>query len=218
MPMNARRWFLVVLALAIGGWLVSDAGQVVWRPWVSPRYAAYELASYDGKGVTTWVPNAAKFWGSRVYAPLAEATDQFDNLRPQPRQTLTEILLQDAAGNVAAVCEALTSSRNSGSRMVGFLAAKWHGIPVRAEDVLAREVRTVAARESTVNDSDTVLALRIVGRLGMPGMLTVVAHQAQRENAPSEIRKAACFSLDRLPEGVEAKRLLSRLRREKTCL
>ena len=214
--MSERSVRLVALAIAIG--LAMYAGQVVWRPWVSPRYAAFELAEYDGKGVTPWIPVAAKFWGNRIYAPLGEATNQFEELRAAPQDALTEILLGENAGNVAEVSEVLANSGNRGSRMVGFMAARKHGVSLPGEEALEVELRELAAKEVTTNDNDTILALQVVGHLAMPGMLRVVTYQAERQGAPSEVRRAACLALERIPEKSDAEEILRRLQEKDICL
>lgn len=208
---------VLVVTLTVGICLAMYAGQVVWRPWVSPRYAALELAEYDGKGLTPWIPRAAKFWGPRIYAPLGEFTNQFEELRSVPQDALIEILLGENAGNVAEICQVLVNSRNRGARMVGYLAASKHGVPIRGEATLDAEVRELAAKEVTTNDNDTILALRVVGHLAMPGMLRVVTYQAERQGGPSEVRKAACYALDRLPEKSEAAEILRQLQERGIC-
>lgn len=208
---------LLLIALITGLVVLSSAGQVIWRPWVSPRYAAFELADYDGKGLTIWIPAAAKFWGSRIYVPLAEATNQFEDFGWSLQETLTEILLGEKAGNVADVSALLLDSQNAGSRMVGFLAAKKHGIPVPGQEALEAQIRELAAKEVATNDRYTILALEIVGHLGLPGMLPVIARQAQRQQVPSGVRTAACIALERIPERSEAEELLGHLRMEGIC-
>lgn len=214
MPKGARRLLLAVLGIG----LILGMSQIVWMPWVSPRYAASALADYDGKGFAIWIPAAARSWDDRLYGPLADATHQFDELRPSPQEVLAEILLGENAGNVVQVCEKLVSSRNPASRMIGFLAARKHGIDLRDSAALEAQVRRFAAQMVTTNDNLTILALHIVGYLGMPNMLPTIARQVQRDQVPSQVRKAACFALERLPEKAEAETLLTRLRKAGTCL
>ena len=197
--------------------VIATAGQVIWRPWISPRYAAIELAGYDGKGPGIWIPAAAKFWGSRIFVPLAEATNQFEDLGWSSQETLTEILLSEDAVTVAEICGKLLGSKNLAARMLGFLAARKHGIAVPGQEALENQIRELAAREVATNDRYTILALEIVGHLGLPGMVPVIAVQAQRYQAPSEIKRAACFALERVPEKSEAEEILERLRLEDIC-
>src|SRR5262245_52229112 len=98
---------------------------MVWKPWVSPDYAAKMLVEDDGKGFVFWIPSAAEFWGHRTYASISNYTNRFERMDRNPLVfTMIELLEEEDQPMDAALIGQLLNSPNVNAKLVGCFAAR----------------------------------------------------------------------------------------------
>lgn len=208
--MRLVAWLLVGAAVLAGLMWVTP---LVWKPWVSPHYAAQQLAADDGKGLVYWMPSAARFWGHRIYEPLAEATEGFDELRPTAAYTLMDILTVDEPDAVMAVYPKLLASRSRRARLLGCYAAMKHRLAVASvTDRCSTELRDTLSQEASIESGSVIeFALRVVGQAQTAGMSDLIAAHLSNEKAPYWVRVEACKAAASLPERASFKEAVSKL-------
>lgn len=64
----------------------------LWLPWTSPNLAAKYLLLDDGKNPLNDSRNAALMWGEKMFLPLSEKTNQYENIGWLASSTLLDIL------------------------------------------------------------------------------------------------------------------------------
>ena len=183
---------------------------ITWKPWVSPRYAAKYLVSDDGKGFAFWIPGAAKHWGSRIYVPLAEATQNFDLLTKEVEtRTVLEIIRMDDAAVPSDVVTKLLGSKSVPAGLLGMYALSVHGQSVAAGDVNFLNPVSLLAKEMAREpmDADEIilsLALAVVTQAKLPGAIPILKSYVEKPLQPYWTVVAACRTLEAVPERIDA--------------
>lgn len=111
-----RTSLFVIGTLAV---LVLSVFQCIWKPWLSPDFAAEYLATYEPAIPFDGTYNASLMWGKEIYEPLRLQTNNFDDLNSiYSADTLLEILKRDpSAGHELA--NVLLASKGKWSKLLG---------------------------------------------------------------------------------------------------
>lgn len=153
---------------------------VTWKPWISPRYAAQYLVIDDGKGLAFWIPAAAKRWGSRIYEPLAEETQNFDLLTKEVEtRTVLEIVAMDAPAVPPDVVAKLLGSRSVPANLLGMYALGVSGQSTAAggansTDPISLLAKEMAREPMEADDIILRLAMVVVAQAKLPGAIPVL--------------------------------------------
>lgn len=167
--------------------------QIVWRPWLSPRYTAQQLAIDDGKGFVFWIGNAARFWGHHIYHPLLESTEGFDYLKSPMIFTLMDIIASDNAESVADFSVKLLNANSRQARLLGCFAAVKHKLTTPTPGLCEDLVQGVLSEEATIdNQVEIRVALRISGNARMTKMSQLVMGHINNISAPHGVVADAC--------------------------
>ena len=183
---------------------------VTWKPWVSPRYAAQYLVDDDGKGLAFWIPAAAKRWGSRIYAPLAEATQNFDFLAKEVEtRTVLEMVTMDGPAVPSDVVAKLLSSKSVPAGLLGMYALSVRGQSVtpggaNLVDPVSLLIKEMAHEPMDADDISLRLALAVVAQAKLPGAIPVLKNYLAKPFRPYWTVVAACKALEAVPERNEA--------------
>ena len=185
---------------------------IVWKPWVSADYAAENLI-VDNKGIFPWLPAAARSWGHRIYEPLFQRTNHFENLdRDQVIDALLEILSDRDQPDVSEVAKKLLASNNLNAKLLGCYAAERHTL--RGVDAAAchQTIHGVLAQASTIeNTTEMVTALRVTGRNQLGGMHREIARLALDRPGSFMVRVEACIAAAHVPEAKELQAALQNM-------
>jgi hypothetical protein len=213
--MKAKGTFRIVLLSAALLGAITLAVPAIWKPWVSPRYAAEMLTLDDGKGLVFWAPRAAKFWGHEIYSPLSDATGHFNDLNNWVGLiTLFEIVGSDTPENVSEIYRELLGSSSAKVRMVGFYAAKKHSLPapnLTEREAEIRNALTRRAEESAPNVSDLEmhLALMVIAATPFEGVQDSLRNILNGEEPSYWTAVHACRALEGIPEREMAENILA---------
>jgi hypothetical protein len=183
---------------------------VTWKPWVSPRYAAQYLVGDDGKGFAFWIPAAAKRWGSRIFEPLADETQNFDLLAKEVEtRTVLEIITTDGPAVPPDVVTKLLGSKSVPAGLLGMYALSVRGQSVVTGGVNLVNPVSLLAREMAREpmDADDIslrLALSVVAQAKLPGAIPALQSYLEKSLRPYWTIVAACRTLEAVPERNEA--------------
>jgi len=194
---------LAILALIIAAVIAAVAPfPIVWKPWVSPDYAAKMLVEDDGKGVVFWLPSAARFWGYRTYASISNYTNRFQRMDRNPLVfTLIDMLEREDRPMDDVFIGQLLGSPSVNAKLVGCYAAEAANADAAKRASCRQMVRSVLTRKPDVNNQiEIATALRVVGKSRMPGMSGDVVRLALDPDAPYGVRVQACIAAAKVPE------------------
>lgn len=187
---------------------------VLWRPWLSANGAAEYLVMADGKGLNALVPIAARSWGWKIYRPLSDRTNKFNNFEHFIELTvLMDIIENDKRENVADIYLELLNSSSISARMLGLMAARVHGLPVENARVREAEVTALLSENAVlgpfdIDDSKVRVALQVIRRSRLPGAVPVIQPYLLSGSPNYWTVVAACDALTSVPERAAASKLL----------
>ena len=177
---------------------------IVWKPWVSADYAAENLIE-DNKSVFPWLPAAAKLWGHRLYEPLYQRTNHFENVEPgRVIDALLDVLSDRDQPDVTEVTKKLLASSNMNAKLLGCYAAERHALRGVDSTSCHQMIQGVLAQAQSIeNDTPMVTALRVVGRNRLGGMHREIARLVLDRQAAFMVRVEACIAAAYVPEATE---------------
>lgn len=200
-PIARSGWEIVVI-FVVGAIFLLAPFPIIWRPWVSPDYAAKALVQDDGKGLAFWIPSAARYWGYRVVEPISRYTNDFAEVNRDPLiRTLIDIFSESDAPQLTALTLKLLASRNVNAQLLGCYTGENSSAPNLTIGRCQMKIGDVLSAVPNIdNQTEIMTALRIVSRSNMSGMTEPISNLMMNQKAPFGVRVEACIAALRIPE------------------
>lgn len=198
-----------LIAAAAAFMLLCLFTQALWRPWLSPRYAAQQLAGDDGRGLTIFSQAASKFWGPAIYPYLRQATANFEDFDYYiSAYAVLEILLDDSAASAILICRDLLKSSSEFAEFVGYAACSYHGEDMHTWSNISEKVLQRLTKLENVDDPKVLLALQVVKLSKLEGAVNELRRQLLRDDVPYWTAVGTCEALREVPEKIQAEQIL----------